>query len=99
PEGWRSLTFYQLGGVLHDLIMRRALFADFVHPYARLVNAVQHVTPEIQNSAIPQHLVELARCCLVKNWKTRLRLVDWSSFAAVPESLSQVGSAKQRVTN
>jgi serine/threonine protein kinase len=22
-DGWRSLTFYQIGGVLHDLIMRR----------------------------------------------------------------------------
>jgi hypothetical protein len=26
PEGWRALTFYQLGAVLHDLIMRQRIF-------------------------------------------------------------------------
>ncbi len=34
PDGWRALTFYQLGGVLHDLIMRAPLFQEFSHPYA-----------------------------------------------------------------
>ena len=28
-EGWRAVTFYQLGAVLHDLIERRPIFADF----------------------------------------------------------------------
>jgi serine/threonine protein kinase len=99
PDGWRALTFYQIGGVLHDLIMRRPLFTEFANPYARLVNAVQFVTPEIQNSAVPPYLVELARCCLLKNWRTRLMLLDWASFK-VPATASGGGqSAKQRVTN
>jgi serine/threonine protein kinase len=98
-EGWRAHTYYQIGAVLHDLIMRKPLFDDFAQPYARLVNAVQHETPEIQNSAIPHYLVELARCCLLKNWRTRLRFVDWTAFS-VPEkeNISPV-SFKQRVTN
>ncbi len=40
-EGWRALTFYQIGGVLHDLIMKKPLFQEFAEPYAALVNAVQ----------------------------------------------------------
>jgi serine/threonine protein kinase len=99
PEGWRALTFYQIGGVLHDLIMRRALFSEFANPYARLVNAVQVVPPEIQNSAVPYHLVELARCCLLKNWQTRLKLVGWSSFELPKPAEDASTSTKQRVTN
>lgn len=98
-EGYRALTFYQLGAVLHDLIMRKPLFADLAEPYARLVNAVQHEVPEIQNSAVPFYLVELARCCLVKQWETRLRLVNWSSFETPKPDNMQGHSLKQRVTN
>lgn len=46
-EDWRALTLYQIGAVLHDLIMRRPLFQDYINPYARLVNAVQNNTPNV----------------------------------------------------
>jgi eukaryotic-like serine/threonine-protein kinase len=97
-EGWRAVTFYQIGGVLHDLIMRRPLFAEFLHPYARLVNAIQHFTPEIQNSAVEYRLVELARCCLLKNWRNRIRLVAWASFEESKVGNDRDQSLKQRVT-
>jgi serine/threonine protein kinase len=97
-EGWRALSFYQIGGVLHDLIMRKELFSEFVQPYARLVNAVQHVNPNIQNSAVDASLVDLARSCLLKDPAHRLRLLDWTSFQ--PQKPGDSGaSAKQRVTN
>jgi serine/threonine protein kinase len=98
-EGYRALTFYQLGAVLHDLIMRTQLFAESAEPYGRLVNAVQHQMPEIQNTAVPYYLVELARCCLLKSWQTRLRLVKWDSFLPPKADESQGHSIKQRVTN
>jgi eukaryotic-like serine/threonine-protein kinase len=98
PEGYRSLTFYQLGAVLHDLIMRKPIFADVSEPYARLVNAVQQSVPEIQNSATPHYLVELARCCLIKSWQIRLKLVNWHSFEE-PINENKINSKKQRVTN
>jgi eukaryotic-like serine/threonine-protein kinase len=98
-SGWRALTFYQIGGVLHDLIMRRPLFAEYSDPYARLVNAVQQVIPEIQNSAIPYYLVELARCCLLKNWEMRVELLQWHSFDPPNKSQKSGESAKQRVAN
>jgi hypothetical protein len=31
--GWRALSIYQVGAVLHDLIMRRSIFEEFVNPY------------------------------------------------------------------
>ena len=63
------------------------------------MNAVQFVTPEIQNSAVPSYLVELAKCCLLKNWRTRLMLLDWASFKVPVTTTSAGQSAKQRVTN
>jgi serine/threonine protein kinase len=99
PSGWRALSFYQIGGVIHDLIMRRPLFAEFAEPYARLVNAVQHQQPVIQNSAVPNYLLELARCCLLKDWRKRLELVDWRSFDLREPKAESAESSKQRVTN
>lgn len=98
-EGWRALTIYQIGGVLHDLIMRRPLFADFTDPYAVLVNAVQHERPVIQNSAVPQYLCDLAGACLLKDPKVRTRLIDWSKFELPKANKGSGQSAKQRVTN
>jgi eukaryotic-like serine/threonine-protein kinase len=98
-DGYRSLTFYQLGAVLHDLIMRKPLFADLAEPYARSVNAVQQETPEIQNTGIPYYLVELARFCLLKQPQMRLRLVTWDSFSPPATEEVKGRSIKQRVTN
>jgi eukaryotic-like serine/threonine-protein kinase len=84
--------------VLHDLVMRQPLFLESSQPYARLVNAVQFESPEIQNSAVPRHLVELARGCLLKPWRTRLRLINWGSFSPRDEDLTG-HSKKQAVTN
>ena len=97
--GWRALTFYQIGGVLHDLIMRKPLFSEFMHPYATLVNAVQFEQPKIQSSAVSQHLQELAGRCLLKDWKVRVGLVTWQQFEVAIENADTAGSAKQRVAN
>ena len=44
-EGWRAVTFYQLGAVLHDLLMKRPLFHEYGEPFAGLVEAVKSVNP------------------------------------------------------
>lgn len=85
-EGWRSLSFYQLGAVLHDLIMRRPLFNN-LHPYAKIVNAVQRTTPNITASDVAIDVVFLSRKCLIKNWKKRLECVAWSDFQEKPPSI------------
>lgn len=96
-EGWRAITFYQLGAVLHDLIMRRSLFADFENPYARLVNAVQYETPKIESKSVSPALVELARYCLLKPVQTRLQLVSWEHFEKEPTSVDAVADLKSRI--
>jgi serine/threonine-protein kinase len=79
PEGWRALTIYQIGAVLHDLLMREELFADDSEPYPILVQAVISGIPEVHGDDV--ELVRLCKYCLVKLPETRLSLVDWDSFS------------------
>lgn len=79
-EGWRALTFYQLGGLLHDMIMRAPLFHQFSEPYGRLVYAIYHEIPTIIASDVPADLVALAQNCLQKDPNLRLESVSWRDF-------------------
>ncbi|MFG0639856.1 protein kinase [Delftia sp. WSY_22] len=81
-EGWRAVTFYQLGAVLHDLLMRRVLFEEESEPYPRLVKAVLEKIPIIHASNA--RCVALATHCLLKNPATRLELVNWERFQSLP---------------
>lgn len=81
-EGWRSVTFYQLGAVLHDLLMKRLLFDDDSEPYPRLVKAVLENIPQIHGANAK--CVALANHCLIKNPTTRLELVNWERFQVLP---------------
>jgi serine/threonine-protein kinase len=80
PEGWRALTFYQLGALLHDLIMRQRIFAAQCSPYAALVEAVKSLDPQVEAEDVPQDLILLAKSCLCKEPELRLRLVRWEHF-------------------
>jgi serine/threonine protein kinase len=79
-DGYRAITFYQLGGVLHDLIMKERLFEAYSKPKARLVKAVELETPTLQQADVPQDLVLLAQNCLLKRPELRLRFVNWEHF-------------------
>ncbi len=80
PEGWRAVTFYQIGAVLHDMIMLRPIFSEYETPYAKLVNAVQSVNPAIKNDNVSNRLIKLAKCCLLKNPKSRIEMLSWEDF-------------------
>jgi serine/threonine protein kinase len=97
-EGWRALSLYQIGGVLHDLIMRRPLFEEHSAPYARLVNAVQNNIPNVSSTTVPTYLVEVCQAALVKSPTTRLKLVTWDSFRP-PKKATAGAAARERVTN
>ena len=79
---WRALTFYQLGAVLHDLLMKRPLFANEVRTgnRYRVAAAVLLTDPEIRAPHALPRLVALARNCLVKDDRVRLNRVSWNSF-------------------
>jgi len=94
--GWRALTIYQVGAVLHDLIMRRPIFEEFVNPYAALVNAVQHELPSVASETAPSYLVDACRMALVKDPAKRIDLVNWDSFRP-PQSMPAADEARKRV--
>lgn len=96
PDSWRSVTFYQLGAVLHDMIMRRPIFRDVQAPAAQIIDAVRSRTPEIEALDVEEHLVRLARRCLEKDWRLRLRLVKWEEFQAPPPT-EAASAAKERI--
>jgi len=95
-KGWHALAIYQVGAVLHDLIMRRPIFDEFVNPYAALVNAVQHEQPNVASEAIPSYLVDACRMALVKDPEKRLTLVGWDAFRP-PVVTSVADDARQRI--
>ena len=96
-EGWRALSLYQVGGVLHDLIMRKPLFHDYVNPYGRLVMAVQNDMPSVVSTTLPSYLVDTCKAALVKNPNTRLQLIDWVSFSPPVKTTAGL-AARERVT-
>ena len=96
-EGWRAITFYQLGAVLHDLIMRRPLFQQFSEPFAVLVEAVKSEKPELHADDVAADLLLLAQNCLVKAPDARLTLVSWNDFDMSPSTKPSVESARERV--
>lgn len=95
-DGWRALTFYQIGAVLYDLIKRKPLFEEFSVPYARMVEAVKYETPDFNVPGADVDLVSLAQSCLVKDPALRLRLVTWDSFKVSQPPVS-VTTIKDRV--
>lgn len=96
-QGWRALSIYQVGAVLHDLIMRRRIFDEFVNPYAALVNAVQHEQPNVASETVPSYLVDACRMALVKDPVKRLSLVSWDAFRP-PVATTVADAARQRIS-
>lgn len=97
-EGWRALTFYQLGAVLHDMLMKRPLFHTHTEPFSELVLAITgDELPEITSQ--DTYCTLLAQKALIKTPETRLKLVQWGSFAkadAPPENSSHATMQRLR---
>jgi len=82
---WKGLTFYQIGAVLHDLIMKTPIFHQEISLGNKwlVAKAVLVKNPSFVdgNSSRLAPLKALASRCLVKDLTTRLRLVNWSDFS------------------
>jgi serine/threonine protein kinase len=89
PELWHALNVYQLGSLLHDLIMRKPLFeAEYLESMEnryRFAWIVATVTPNVQADDVDQDLLFLARRALDKDWQRRsaLRLDDFLDDSAI----------------
>lgn len=84
-DAWRAITFYQIGATLHDMIMQRQLFSGFDRPRVKLYECVKLRIPKIEATDCSTRLVQIARYCLVKNWRERLRLLSWEALLAQQE--------------
>jgi len=96
-DAWRAITFYQIGATLHDLIMRKPLFDGWDQPRAKLYDAVRFHSPEINTPDCEEWLIQLARCCLVKNWRERIQLVSWESFNGPPDIDVDLSFQRQKI--
>jgi serine/threonine protein kinase len=74
-DGWQAINIYQIGAVLHDLIMKKELF-EKVEPYTALIIAIKEDMPVIITSEYPPDLVNLARNMLCKDWRMRLKITS-----------------------
>lgn len=79
-EGWRAITFYQIGAVLHDLIIRKPIFHHATVRNADLVLAINNEPVVVVSNEVDENLCGLATRCLVKNPSERLDLVTWEQF-------------------
>lgn len=85
--GWRAVSFYQLGAVLHDLIVKKRLFEEFSEPFAKLIQAIQSERPDVRSGDVDQNIVSLCQSCLVKDPDSRFSLVSWGKFEQVAEPI------------
>ena len=74
-ELWHALNVYQLGALLHDLIMRKPMFQE---EYARSAKnrymfawVAATIDPEVEADDVDQDLLFLAKRALDKDWERR----------------------------
>jgi serine/threonine protein kinase len=94
-NGWRAVNIYQIGAVLHDLIMKKELFSG-VEPYPNLVIAIKEDMPQIISTEYHPDLIQLARNMLHKDWRRRLVL---ASIDIIKSTLEKCLLPKNETTN
>lgn len=99
PTAMSALAFYQLGGVLHDMIMRSPLFSEHSSPWPRLVRAILHTQPHIYAADVTPHLIHVASNALLKDPERRLSAVAWEDFITTPSAVSHFDAARARVVS
>lgn len=98
PEGWRAITFYQLGATLFDLLTRTPIFDEFREPPAKLYEAIRDHVPLLDPSeTVDPWLVQLARNCLTKDWRIRSQLVSWEDFEGPREPSDSASEVRDRI--
>ena len=77
-ELWHALTIYQLGALLHDLIMQTPLFQEQYEQSAtnryRFAWIIATSIPTVRIADVDEDLLFLARRALDKDWKRRSEL-------------------------
>lgn len=95
-ELWHALDVYQLGGLAHDLIMRKPMFEEDYQLSKenryRFAWIVATKEPQVEAADVGLSLVLLARRALDKDWRRRSTLI-LDDFRAGMESQRSLGMA------
>jgi serine/threonine protein kinase len=83
-NGWRAINIYQIGAVLHDLIMKKELYAG-IEPYPAMIIVIKEDMPQVISTEYHPDLIQLTREMLHKDWKERLKLTPIDRVKAVLE--------------
>lgn len=103
PEAWHALDVYQLGGLLHDLVMREPLFEQAFQAAKenryRFAWTVATNEPRLEADDVDRDLLALARRALDKDWRRRsaMKLEDFLNDTVVRQkrSLGMLGLRSQ----
>lgn len=81
-DAFDALNIYQIGATLHDLIMKRPIFAEEAETLNRYVlfKAILEKVPTVFNNEIPARLNSVCRASLVKDPQARVQRVTLSDF-------------------
>lgn len=79
-DGWRAVTFYQIGAVMHDLITGTPIFEGATSRNADLVRAIDNDQVAVHADDIPSSICSVATRCLLKVPGDRLNLLAWQDF-------------------
>lgn len=78
PELWHAVDVYQLGGILHDLVMQYPMFEEQYQLSKenryRFAWIVATQDPVVEAADVDQDLIALARRALDKDWQRRTSL-------------------------
>jgi serine/threonine protein kinase len=90
--GFQALNLYQVGAVLHDLIMKRPIFHEEASTQNRyqLFRAVTQKSPRLSNADIPPRLLSLCRAALVKDPEKRRSAVKLADFCEVADTTEAI---------
>jgi serine/threonine protein kinase len=88
-SGFGALNIYQVGAVLHDLIMRKPIFAEEAATLNRyiLYKAITTKRPLIVNPKLPARLITLCKASLEKSPHERLAKVKLEDFRQELDSI------------
>lgn len=90
--GFKALNVYQVGAVLHDIIMKRPIFqeeAGTLNKYI-LYKAITTKRPLVFNSRVSPRLVALCKASLHKDWKSRIASIDLEDFRSKSDAPSAI---------
>jgi eukaryotic-like serine/threonine-protein kinase len=79
-DGWKAVTYYQIGAVIYDIMEERQLFEEYKNHRGKLSNAVCFKEPLFEKKDIPIPIEHLIKKCLSKDYKFRLKALSWDDF-------------------